>query len=229
VRGLTRSLVHSFTSSPRRQEITCGCLLMDDVVLRGIAKWPNVPAVFGWLSLNRRGQWLIKRELISNPGVTAFIGRNYEHDERGRWFFQNGPQRVFVALDYTPFIYRIVNPNRSPLALECHTGQHVEFINGGRLDETGTLLIETEYGIGIVHDRDLGRLFPYLVDASSSPLSEDKLMRLMDLLQRQRAAPLWLRFHEVNFKVEPILSRDVPQRFGFVSRPVQPVGEEECC
>ena len=59
---------------------------MDDIVLRGMAKWPDVPAVFGWLSLNRRGQWLIKGERISNPGVTAFIGRNYEHDEQGRWF-----------------------------------------------------------------------------------------------------------------------------------------------
>ena len=201
---------------------------MDEIVLRGIAKWPNVPAVYGWLSLNRRGQWLIKGERISNPRVTAFIGRNYEHDERGRWFFQNGPQRVFVALDYMPLIYRVVNLDRAPLALECHTGRQVATVSGGWLDEAGTLLLETEHGIGIVHDRDLGRLFPYLIDANGAALDEDVLVEVMELLQQQRAAPLWLRFHEDNLTVAPILAGDVPQRFGFVSRPVQPVGEEIC-
>lgn len=193
-----------------------------------MAKWPNVPAVYGWLSLNRRGQWMIKGERISNPGVSAFIGRNYGHDERGRWFFQNGPQRVFVALDYTPLIYNVVSPDRAPLALECHTGKPVGAVRGSWLDQAGTLLLETEHGIGIVHDRDLGRLFPYLIDANGSPLDEDVLIEVMTLLQQQRAAPLWLRFHEDNLTVAPILSGDVPQRFGFVSRPVQPVGEEVC-
>jgi hypothetical protein len=201
---------------------------MDEIILRGIAKWPNVPAVYGWLSLNRRGQWLIKGERISNPRVTAFIGRNYGHDERGRWFFQNGPQRVFVALDYTPLIYRVVNIDRAPLALECHTGRRVATVSGGWLDEAGTLLVETEHGIGIVHDRDLSRLFPYLIDANGTALDEDVLVEVMERLQQQRAAPLWLRFHEDKLKVEPILSRDVPKCFGFLSRPVQPVGEEEC-
>ena len=27
---------------------------MDDAVLRSMAKWPNVPDVYGWLSLDRR-------------------------------------------------------------------------------------------------------------------------------------------------------------------------------
>ena len=201
---------------------------MDEIVLRGMAKWPNVPVVHGWLALDRRGQWLIKGERISNPVLTAFIGRNYEHDDQGRWFFQNGPQRVFAALDYTPIVYRVVNPDRAPLALECHTGRPVATVSGSWLDEAGTLLLDTEHGIGIVHDRDLGRLFPYLIDANGTPLDEDVLVEVMDLMQQQRAAPLWLRFHEDNLKVEPILSSAVPRRFGFVSRPVRPAGREEC-
>ena len=28
---------------------------MDESVIRALAKWPNVPAVYGWLSLSRRG------------------------------------------------------------------------------------------------------------------------------------------------------------------------------
>ena len=80
---------------------------MDEIVKQGMAKWPNVPSVYGWLSLDRRGNWLIKGERIANPIVADFIGRNYEHDEKGRWFFQNGPQRVFISLDYTPYVYRL--------------------------------------------------------------------------------------------------------------------------
>ena len=72
---------------------------MDEVVLRAMAKWPNVPAVYGWLALDRRGNWLIKRETIANDGLNAFISRNYLHDEAGQWYFQNGPQRVYVELD----------------------------------------------------------------------------------------------------------------------------------
>lgn len=201
---------------------------MDDIVVRGMAKWPNVPAVYGWLSLDRRGGWRIKGDRIANPGVTEFIGRNYEHDARGRWFFQNGPQRVFVAPDYTPLVYRIVGAGTEPFALECHTGKPVTAVNGGWLDENGVLLLKTEHGIGLVHDRDLDRLFPCLIDANGNPLDENVLADLMNLLQQQRAAPLWLRFREMSVKIEPIRSDTVPERFGFVARPVQPAGQEEC-
>ena len=77
---------------------------MDEIVARSLAKWPNVPAVYGWLELDRRGNWLIKGERIGNAALREFIGRNYEADERGRWFFQNGPQRVYVTLGYTPLV-----------------------------------------------------------------------------------------------------------------------------
>src|SRR2546421_1903149 len=77
---------------------------MDEIVARSMAKWPNVPAVFGWLSLDRRGNWLIKGERIANHALREFISRNYEADDTGRWYFQNGPQRVYVALAYTPLI-----------------------------------------------------------------------------------------------------------------------------
>src|SRR5215217_3371689 len=79
---------------------------MDDIVKQGMAKWPNVPAVYGWLSLDRRGNWLIKAERIGNAALREFIGRNYEPDANGRWYFQNGPQRVYVALAYTPLVVR---------------------------------------------------------------------------------------------------------------------------
>lgn len=202
---------------------------MDEVVLRGMAKWPDVPAVFGWLSLNRRGDWSIKGERIAHPALSAYISRNYEHDTEGRWFFQNGPQRVFVALNYTPLVYRVVSADNEPLALECHTGKPVTAVTGGWLDEGGNLLLQTEHGIGLIHDRDLCRLFPYLTDVNGAPLSDSKLAEMLDRLQQKRLAPLWLKFHETPVRIEAILSAAVPGRFGFVARPVQPAGQEQCC
>ena len=98
---------------------------MDEIVLQAMAKWPNVPAVYGWLALDRRGNWLIKRETIGNQALNAFISRNYTHDDAGRWYFQNGPQRVFVDLDYAPFVYRVTSVLNAPLALTTHTGAPV--------------------------------------------------------------------------------------------------------
>lgn len=201
---------------------------MDDIVLRGMAKWPNVPAVYGWLSLDRRGQWLIKGERISNPLVTEFIDRNYARDERGCWFFQNGPQRVFVTLDYTPRVYRIVSPDRAPLALEASTGSPVFTINGAWIDEAGAALLETEHGIGAVHDRDLDRLLPHFTDGAGAPLAEDALDELMVRVQQGREAPLWLGFRGAGVRVGPIRSETVAQRFGFRVRPEPPASEDVC-
>src|SRR5258708_25778835 len=80
---------------------------MDEIVSRAMLKWPDVPAVYGWLSLDRRGNWAIKTaggrfERIANAAVREFIGRNYAAHDECRWDFQNGPQRGFLALPFTP-------------------------------------------------------------------------------------------------------------------------------
>ena len=43
---------------------------------------------------------------LENEKLVGFINRNYLHDERGNWYFQNGPQRVYVNLEAAPFIAR---------------------------------------------------------------------------------------------------------------------------
>jgi len=201
---------------------------MDEIVLRGMAKWPNVPAVYGWLSLDRRGNWLIKGERIPNPLVTEFIGRNYARDERGCWYFQNGPQRVFVNLDYAPFVFRVVSPDGKPLAFQAHSGQPVAAVKSAWMDEGGALLLETDIGVGIVHDRDLDRLPPHFIDANGNPLPEETLDALMEEAEQGRPVPLWLKVHDSNVKVGSIASRDVGARFGFIMQPVPPAGEEVC-
>lgn len=80
---------------------------MDDQVLRSLMKWPNVPDCFGWLALDRRSLWRMRAEftqqqVIQHAALNDFVARNYACDELGRYFFQNGPQRVFITLDVTP-------------------------------------------------------------------------------------------------------------------------------
>src|SRR3954464_8518308 len=134
---------------------------MDDVVKQAMAKWPNVPAVYGWLGVDRRGRWLIKGEPISNPRVTEFIARNYAHDGQGRWFFQNGPQRVFVELRCVPFVYRVAKSiDSAKLHMQTHTGRDVETIVGAWIDDQGGLLLNTEHGAGALDDRDLDVILP---------------------------------------------------------------------
>jgi hypothetical protein len=201
---------------------------MDESVLRGIAKWPNVPAVYGWLTLDRRGNWLLKGDRISNSAVIEFIGRNYESDAEGRWFFQNGPQRVYVALEYTPIVYRVVSAFGEPLALETHNGRRAASVSATWMDENGDLLVSTEHGIGVVLDRDLESVVPACVDRAGAPLSEDDLERATERLSGGGEAQVWLKYDGATIRVEPIRSADVPQRFDFIATPSAAAGEAAC-
>jgi hypothetical protein len=124
---------------------------MDALVARSMARWPDVPAVFGWLELDRRGQWRIKGERIMHPRLREFIGRNYAADEHGRWYFQNGPQRVFVRLAYTPLVVRYEGE-----VLLDHCGRPVA-AHAAYLDDEGSVLIEGGPAIALLDDRDLER------------------------------------------------------------------------
>jgi len=200
---------------------------MDDLVLRGMAKWPNVPAVYGWLSLDRRGHWLLKGERVANPGIAAFFGRNYSRDEQGRWFFQNGPQRVYVALDYTPHIYRITSAPGATLALASHSGAAVGTIRAAYIDDRGQLLLDTDLGIGLVHDADLETLLP-LFNGPGGLGGEAALAATLDALQAGKDAELELALDASRIPVKPVRAAEVPARFGFVARPLQAAGQEEC-
>src|SRR4051812_24772524 len=109
---------------------------MDDIVKQALARWPNVPACTGWLMLDRRGQWRMRDEAaqasgspgtpIRHEALLGFINRNYERDERGQWFFQNGPQRVYVELGYTPWVVRLSVEADGALALKDQAGDGFE-------------------------------------------------------------------------------------------------------
>ena len=203
---------------------------MDDIVKQAMSKWPNVPSVYGWLALDRRGQWLIKGERISNAIVVDFIGRNYEHDARGCWYFQNGPQRVFVTLAYTPFVYRLAwDP--APGAqrrMETHAARTVTRVDGAWIDETGIVLVATEHGVGIIDDRDLERLLSCFIDDHGAALEEEALAAAIERVQAGAHGALNFRYRDYTVPVLAITSDAAPSRFGFVQQPLQPAGEEKC-
>jgi hypothetical protein len=203
---------------------------MDEIVKQAIAKWPNVPAVYGWLSLDRRGVWRIKGDAVTNDILAGFIGRNYGHDDEGRWFFQNGPQRVFVALDYTPYIYRIAwdADAQAALRIETHTGAAVHSIKSAWLDEAGILLLATEHGAGMVDDRNLERLLACFSDAAGNALDEDTVAARIQQLQAGGSADIRLRYGDDRVALNAIAAAAVAAKFGFAREPQAPAGAERC-
>ncbi|MFZ5566972.1 MAG: DUF2946 family protein [Pseudomonadota bacterium] len=143
---------------------------MDDIVRQAMAKWPNVPDCYGWLGLDARGNWYMrddraqaagafdsgrpgaKGSLLRHDKLIDFIQRNYEHDAQGRWYFQNGPQRVYVELEATPWIWRV----QADGTVRAHDGVAAE-VQRCVLDETGRLYLQTERGLGLVHTQDMAQ------------------------------------------------------------------------
>jgi hypothetical protein len=199
---------------------------VDDIVIRAMGKWPDVPNVYGWLQLDRRGSWLIKGNRIANAGVTAFIGRNYAADERGRWFFQNGPQRVFVTLEYTPFVVNTASD--ASRALETHIGQSIAKISGAWVDETGSLLLRWATGLGVLNDRDLATVSGLFTDLHGKPISDAVLARAFDAEARRHATGVYVDYAGSRVPIGRIQSGEVAQKFGFDPDPRPKEGNPEC-
>ena len=144
---------------------------MDEIVARSLAKWPNVPAVYGWLRLDRRGNWLIKGQTIGNSALREFIARNYEADAYGRWFFQNGPQRVYVSLAYAPLVAHYAGE-----ALFDHCGRRFTPRQAFQDDE-GSVLLLGALGLALLDDRELARFAEVTHDALPVIARADAAMR----------------------------------------------------
>lgn len=183
---------------------------MDERVERAMLQWPNAPAAIGWLGVSRRGRWLLQGEPIANENLNDFIGRNYSSDSEGRWFFQNGPQRTYATLEYTPWVFHVPDPAKSVLVTQ--TRIPVQSVDGAWVDEEGSLLLRTEHGIGVVDDRDLDKLLPAFTSDVDVATSLERLMNGDD-------ADLSFKYNEATVKVASIASTDVPTIFGFVPKP----------
>ena len=143
---------------------------MDDLVKQAMAKWPNVPDCYGWLGLDERGHWYLrddaaqaagafqsgapgaKGSLLKHDKLIEFIHRNYAPDAQGAWYFQNGPQRVYVKLAVTPLVWRLADDFQlmaqtglSTTATACYT------------DDLGRVFFNSPLGFGLLHTLDVGK------------------------------------------------------------------------
>lgn len=173
---------------------------MDDSVKQALAKWPSVPACYGWLGLDARGNWYMrdhnaqaqgpftsggvgsKGSRLQHDGLIQFIRRNYEPDKQGQWFFQNGPQRVYVELEITPLIFHL----EPRLDVHDHLGRAAR-VRACLLDEYGCLYLAADIGFGLIHSMDMG--------LAASAVEQG----------------MW--------HPQPVLRADLPARFGYVLSP----------
>ena len=209
---------------------------MDDIVKQALAKWPNVPDCYGWLGLDARGNWYMRDDRVQAAGPFAnplaggslqskgsmlkheklidFIQRNYESDASGCWFFQNGPQKVYVELEATPWIWRIgrrssgdtnhdsnsestrdstqnpmgeANPaSTDAFEVAAHDGR-AAVVQRCVLDEHGRVYLQADIGFGLVHTQDVA-------------LAADAV-----------EAGVWVP--------QDMIASELPQHFGYVTSP----------
>ncbi|SFU97870.1 DUF2946 family protein [Pseudoduganella namucuonensis] len=218
---------------------------MDDIVKQAMAKWPNVPNCYGWLGLDARGNWRMRDERaqqlglagdkLSNPALVGFIVRNYGSDERGCWYFQNGPQRVYLNLETTPFVART-----DPAAgFALHTGAAFA-PEAAWLTEAGELVLRQGDTVAQLDDRDMAQAMERL-EIGGRPAGDDALLAWLSAADATRgqtpdrtapatdaapnrglspvSAPLVLRAGGRDIPVQHLRSEDIPSRFNFQRLP----------
>ena len=195
---------------------------MDEIVKQAIAKWPNVPHCYGWLALDARGAWRMRDEQvqalnlpgdkIAHTALLGFINRNYTEDEGGRWYFQNGPQRVYVTLEATPYIAH-TDPAQG---FVLHTGDPLPIIDDAWLTDTGQLILGGAGKIALLDDRDMAQcLAEFRIGGKAigdeqllAWLNESKTAHQLTLHQASREVP-----------VQRIAQAAIASHFGFVQTP----------
>ena len=193
---------------------------MDEIVRQALAKWPSVPHCYGWLVLDARGAFRMRDEaaqranspgdIIRHPALLAFIYRNYTHDERGAWFFQNGPQRVYVELETTPFIARTDPVHQFVL----HDGEVMSGIDAVCLTEQGQLALINRRQIAMLDDRDLAQCLP-LLKIQGKGVDDEQLIHWLV----SPTEDLSLSTLEGDVPVRWVQSDLLASSFGFIRKP----------
>ncbi|MNR78044.1 hypothetical protein D3C72_87300 [compost metagenome] len=193
---------------------------MDAIVAQALAKWPNVPHCYGWLALDARGNWRMRNETaqaqqlpgdkITHPALLGFIQRNYTHDAQGRWYFQNGPQRVYVDLEVAPYIAHTEPAHGFVL----HTAQPLGPISAAYLSTR--LFLQSDTQFAVLDDRDMAQCLP-LIAQDDAPLTDEQLLTW--LAQQGRSAALTLQTGANKVSLQYLGDAELGSRFHFIARP----------
>lgn len=193
---------------------------MDDIVKQAMAKWPNVPYCYSWLALDARGAWRMRDEAaqragapgdkLTNAALVGFIARNYLADEHGCWYFQNGPQRVYINLETTPFIAR-TDPAQG---FVLHTGQPLGAPDEAFMTDAGGIVLRAGQTVAQVDDRDAAQLL-HAFELDGRPAADEDVMAWLE----GGAGNLALRWQDRRIAVGRLTADEMPARFGFVRQP----------
>lgn len=192
---------------------------MDDIVKQAMAKWPNVPHCYGWLALDARGNWRMRDEAaqranapgdkLANATLVGFINRNYGHDDKGRWYFQNGPQRVYVNLEATPFIAR-TDPAQG---FVVQTGQAFT-PEAAFMTDAGAVILQAGEIVAQLDDRDVAQVLAH-TELDGRAASVEAIMAWLE----DDAAELALVLPGRKLRVERLSAEALSRRFGYVQAP----------
>ncbi len=201
---------------------------MDQSVLDALQRWPDVPAAYGWLSLSARGEWRLHPlgdaqqggpgVGISNRQILGFMGRNYASEPDGAWFFQNGPQRVYVRLDAAPYILHL-RPESGQLV--SHNGRAVQEVKEWFADERGQLYAQTNIGGIRLDDRDLMALTEILTTTDGNSFLDVLQSDGQTTLAASRVLDATGQFLALAnpAALTHVLHKDIPVRLGFIRQP----------
>ncbi|MBV8123342.1 MAG: DUF2946 family protein, partial [Paucibacter sp.] len=132
-----------------------------------------------------RGNWRMRDERaqhfglpsdkLTHPALVGFINRNYGCDERGCWYFQNGPQRVYLELDAAPFIVR-TDPAQGWL---LQTGEALGEIEEAVMTEAGELVLRSGGRVAQLDDRDAAQALT-LLEMNGRPVADEELLAWLE-------------------------------------------------
>lgn len=149
--------------------------------------------------------------LIEHAGLKEYIARNYAHDTLGRYYFQNGPQRVFVTLDSCPWVMRMHPTSNTPhtLILTTQCGNLFDPLGalsdeGGNIYIYGNIANDPSITVALLHHHDL-TLF-----SEQSTVEED--------VCSFRGSWKW---GDIKLPIDPIISSQLGDRFHFIQSPTQ--------
>ena len=150
-------------------------------------------------------------QVIAHRALNDFISRNYDCDSLGRYFFQNGPQRVFITLDKTPWVVRII-PSEKGLQLITQCQNSIE-PSSALSDESGNIYIvgkvnqgqlskQNSQTVALLHDHDL-----------------DHFSQLAKLREETCSFGGSWDWQGKQLALDPIHSEEIAARFKFITRP----------
>ncbi|MBV8634900.1 MAG: DUF2946 family protein [Burkholderiaceae bacterium] len=196
---------------------------MDEIVKQALIKWPNVPHCYGWLALDARGDWRMRDERaqklglpgdkIRHPALLGFIARNYGQDEMRRWYFQNGPQRVYVNLDATPYIAR-TDPQQG---FVLQTGESISGPDAAWIGAHGNLILRQGDKLAQVDDRDMAECLANM-ELDGKAVQDDALLDW--IADAAMPGKLTLTTGSAAVEVQRLADENLATHFGFIALPL---------